>query len=461
MTSTPDWAGGYPTAQRYLDTVQSGTSPVTLDLGLVVRGFLPPTDAPDFRYAELGCGSAFSLIALAALNPQAQFCGYDFMPEHVARARGLIGEAGLTNITVDEASFADLAASPTPNAFDYIVLHGVWTWVSDENRQHLTDILGRWLKPGGAAVIGYACAAGWAEAEPIRRIFRKSPRGPDDAPYKHARAAVDAWAKSAGSASAVAFWEKIRDLPDRYITHDLGAEHGSAVWHDDLAETLHAAKLGYVCPTGLADQFDALQFDSANMAFVKQGVAEGWGELARDIAAKRTFRSDVFTKGAPRMSALEMNRRLRSVRIAAWPPLLTQEKEAASAEALKQFEPTLQEKIDTAMSSDVSTIGAFADALDLDETKALQTVLLLLARHQLRVVRAPHEVAACRDSTDRLHKALTRRWCEDLSVPGVASAVTGGPVQLSAAEKDALFKSEPSDVMVRQGLERLGVTVQS
>ena len=81
------WSGGYPTDRRYPDTLQPAMAPAAMDAALLVAGLAPPRDGPRFRYLELGCGTATTLAALAALHPEAEFEGHDFLPEHVARAR--------------------------------------------------------------------------------------------------------------------------------------------------------------------------------------------------------------------------------------------------------------------------------------------------------------------------------------------------------------------------------------
>ena len=69
----------------------------------------------------------------AAAHPQGQFYGVDFNPGHIAWAKRVAADAKLDNVNFLELSFADLLSSSIPNA-DFISLHGVWSWVSQENR---------------------------------------------------------------------------------------------------------------------------------------------------------------------------------------------------------------------------------------------------------------------------------------------------------------------------------------
>jgi cyclopropane fatty-acyl-phospholipid synthase-like methyltransferase len=94
-------------------------------------------------------------IFVAATCPQAEVWGFDFNPAHIELAHQCAAEVGLTNITFVEASFADLAQQPPLDlpAFDFIVSHGVLSWVSAANRQHLVDMIGQRLCPGGLAYV--------------------------------------------------------------------------------------------------------------------------------------------------------------------------------------------------------------------------------------------------------------------------------------------------------------------
>ena len=55
--------------------------------------------------------------------------------------------------------------------FDYIVLHGIWSWVSDENRKVIVDIIRKRLKVGGAVYFSYNSFPGWATAMPLRHLM--------------------------------------------------------------------------------------------------------------------------------------------------------------------------------------------------------------------------------------------------------------------------------------------------
>nr|WP_256368316.1 class I SAM-dependent methyltransferase [Mangrovicoccus sp. HB161399] len=401
----------------------------------------------------MGCGTGFTLIGLAALHPEGQFLGIDFMPEHVARARAFIAEAGLANIEIAEASFAELAAAPPPAAFDYVAMHGVWTWVSAENRAHLAAILGRWLAPGGVCYNGYSAAAGWQETAQIRRIFREAPQIPGRPQFEAARAAVDAWlAAGGGSETAARLWKKLAKLPDRYLAHDFGAEHASACWCPEVAAALAPAKMGFAAPADLFDQFDTLRFEPGWAEFVRRAAAEGWGETARDMASGRGFRTDLFGRGTPRIGEAQQQDLLGRIAIRDWPPLLRHETQEAEERGKRGFGPETAAKVAAALEGGPVTIGSFAARTGLPARQGLQAALLGLARREIRMV-APPEVLAARAAPVKGYLAALRsRLARGEPVPGVASPALSQVVPLGANEAAALSSSCLPEALARLGL---------
>src|SRR5262249_10551389 len=137
------------------------TAPAHMTFASLCAGRSPGRAAQPSRVLELGFGQGFGLALLAAANPDIAFEGSDFNPEHVAHARGLIEQAGLTNLSVSAASFEREAARGGDNDVDVIVLHGVLTWISRASQEAVVAILRRRLRPGGLAYVSYNCMPGW------------------------------------------------------------------------------------------------------------------------------------------------------------------------------------------------------------------------------------------------------------------------------------------------------------
>ena len=118
----------------------------------------------------------FGFVLGAAANPQTDFEGCDFNPEHIAHARSLAEAAGLTNVTIREASFQELAAeaSEGQHDLDIILLHGILTWVSDDAHRAIVEIARKRLKPGGLLYVSYNCMPGWAPMLPVQPLHARA-----------------------------------------------------------------------------------------------------------------------------------------------------------------------------------------------------------------------------------------------------------------------------------------------
>ena len=77
-----------------------------------------------------------------------------------------------SGVTLLDNSFAELSARKELPEFDIIAIHGIWTWISDRNREIVVDIIRRKLKVGGILYISYNCFLGWAVGIPLRNLMK-------------------------------------------------------------------------------------------------------------------------------------------------------------------------------------------------------------------------------------------------------------------------------------------------
>ncbi len=113
------------------------------------------------RFLEIGCAAGHNLLPLAARWPESRFVGIDFSTAAIEEARETAARAGLANVDFIET---DLRAYD-PGAggdFDFIIAHGVYSWVPDEVRQGLMELCAAKLSPRGVALISYNTLPGWS-----------------------------------------------------------------------------------------------------------------------------------------------------------------------------------------------------------------------------------------------------------------------------------------------------------
>jgi predicted O-methyltransferase YrrM len=153
-----DWRHGYITEPEYTRGYYRELCPGILRLACLSAGVAPPVGKP-LRYLELGFGQGLSLNIHAAAAP-GEFWGTDFNPTQVAHARALAAASG-SGVTLLDDSFVEFASRDDLPDFDVIGLHGIWSWISDENRKIIINLIRRKLRIGGIVYIATtACRAG-------------------------------------------------------------------------------------------------------------------------------------------------------------------------------------------------------------------------------------------------------------------------------------------------------------
>lgn len=348
MTKSTTWNDGYAVGDGYTHGFFPQQSPEHLNYACVLNGVEPiPLDRP-YNYFELGFGQGLTVMLLAASNPHARFYANDFMPEHVAAAEELASSAKLDNVTFLEDSFADLAAGKVDlPQFDFITMHGVYTWVSAENRQYIVNFIARYLKPGGIVYTGYNAMPGWAPMIPLQKLMLAHARSfsrDSVLQTNEARKLIMSLAR----ADSVYFADN-PDLQRRlksmsaaksaYLAHEYLNEGWQPCYHAEVATEFSAAKLSYAGSAMHCMAFD--QMPAEQQKVVDSMDDPLWRETLKDFFLNTGFRHDVFVRGCRKMSNVRKTEWLKRYAIGltvprdkastAFKALTGQEAEAAAA----------------------------------------------------------------------------------------------------------------------------------
>lgn len=147
--------------------------PQTFVEGLAAKALLrgmnpaPPAQA---RVLELGCGDGFNLAAMAVLNPTASYTGIDYSASTIERGRAMLKELNVAQVRLEAADIRGL--DPSFGEFDYIIAHGVYSWVPEEVRDAVLAVMGRHLAPNGVAFVSYVALPGGYLREMVRTMVR-------------------------------------------------------------------------------------------------------------------------------------------------------------------------------------------------------------------------------------------------------------------------------------------------
>ena len=191
-------------------------------------GLSPPPLAA-CRVLELGCGDGANLLPVALALPGSTCVGIDLSAEAVARGRELAGEAGIGNVSLLHMDVTELPRDF--GEFDYVIAHGLYSWVPPAVQERVLEICKARLSPNGIAYVSYNAMPGCRIRQTTREMMRYHVAGIADPAEKvaRARALVKTLAEARDEADP---WGRVL----RWELEHVGAAEAGPIFHDDLAE---------------------------------------------------------------------------------------------------------------------------------------------------------------------------------------------------------------------------------
>lgn len=236
--------------------------PATHPARLAALAALHGVDAPAVercRVLELGCGDGTNLLSMAATLPGASFVGVDLAANAVSAARTTASAAGLSNATFHHASVTDIDHSW--GSFDYIVAHGLYSWVPPDVRESILSVCAENLAGEGIAYLSYLTHPGGHLIRALREMMLQNVDSSASPEVRFGQAqdflgqlgdALD------GTGNPTQQWlrrevARARDYSASYLLHDDLSEVQDACWFTEFARHAAAHGLQY-----LTDSLDGL-----------------------------------------------------------------------------------------------------------------------------------------------------------------------------------------------------------
>ena len=219
---------------------------------------------PDFHSAtmlELGCASGGNSIPLAYCYPDAEFVGIDLSGKQIETGQTQVKELQLTNIELKKMSILD--ADRSLGQFDYIICHGVFSWVDSTVQEKILALCNELLSPNGIAYISYNTLPGWNTVRSIRDMMKYHTNDISDPQSKaqQARAVLDfvlAGLKGDSSSYANFLREEAKLLSqvrDNYLLHDHLEVENNPVYFYEFINMANRHNLQYLADTSVSSMF--------------------------------------------------------------------------------------------------------------------------------------------------------------------------------------------------------------
>ena len=295
------------TLTRYYDAVpyESHPFPQTavehLEAVAFVFGLQTPAPARA-RVLELGCAAGGNLIPFAARHPQASALGIDLSKVQVEQGTGAISRAALPNVELRVLDLAEVDASF--GQFDYIVCHGVYSWVPGPVQEAILRICSENLAPNGVAYVSYNVYPGWKAREIVRdaMILRGGPRDTPEEQLSYARGMLEFLEQSARSDSVLKKTLEetmpiVRGASSYYLLHEFLEPCNAPCYFKEFAARAEAKGLTYLADAEPSSMFVQNYGEKVREPLLREcGGSQVLMEQYLDFLVNRTFRQTLLVK---------------------------------------------------------------------------------------------------------------------------------------------------------------------
>lgn len=287
---------------------ESGAFPQTAINNLEARARLmglQPAPAANAKVLELGCSMGGNIITQALYYPDAEFVGIDLSGRQVAQGNAIIEKMGLKNVRLEEKDI--LTVDESFGKFDYIIVHGIWSWVPDAVKDKIFSICRNNLTEHGIAYISYNVYPGWKRQEQLREIMYFAGRDVLEEPLEaRTRKGLDALKalaeilendKGLGGGGKLPAMQKILNHNFYYIAHEYMEAFNDPIYVNGFIEWANRHRLAYIGDTDLHASFVSWMAEHTRERILALAGGDYIAkEFYSDILSDRQFRRSLLCR---------------------------------------------------------------------------------------------------------------------------------------------------------------------
>ena len=282
------------------------TTPAYLEAYGTLVGLKPPM-AKTARVLELGATYGGNIISQAVHNPEATFVGIELSQDQVEKGNKIISDAKLENVSLLQGDILNFDESL--GNFDYIIAHGFYSWISDEMKDKLLDIISHHLADNGIAYVSYNTYPGWHTMEKVRQLMLFANRGYDELTHKEKVLRGKTVGSLVGAqilnydnlkernSKFLGALRSVMQKDDYYVGHDHLEPHNDPCYFYQFNDHLKAHNLSYVCDADLTLSMVRTYDDSIADKLEKLAPnSQADQEQYLDFMLDTTFRKSIICK---------------------------------------------------------------------------------------------------------------------------------------------------------------------
>ena len=388
---------------------------------------------------ELGFGQGVS-VNIHSATSVTQWYGTDFNSQHLAFAQK-IADAYEKPAQLFDQAFGEFCQRSDLPDFDFIALHGIWSWVSEENHQIILDFIKKKLKAGGVVYISYNTQFGHLKEMPLRDLWlqhsqRIGASGADIKERVHealqfserllqfnsAWTHNNSWTKN--------FLEKIKSGSQEYIAHEYFNGNWFLKSFGEMANDLSDAQLQYAGSANYFDNLLSTRLPIEQARFLQEIPDPIFKEVVFDFLSSNSFRKDYWVKGLKVMTPETRAQLLRACRFMRIQPLgqFTYQINHGSRaigldsgfygriiELFSDFQPKGFQAVEALFQGENTPFDLIAEAL-----------YILCGANLIEVVQADDLIDQAKPNTEKLNRYLLAQAKHGSKVIHLASPVIGG-----------------------------------
>lgn len=342
------------------------------------------------RVLELGCAAGGNLLPFAAAHPGAQATGVDLSAQQIESGQAIIKAMGLKNIDLRAMSITDITKDF--GQFDYIIVHGVFSWVPPAVRDAILRVCRENLAPDGIAYVSYNTYPGWKASDVVRDAMILNSHGAQTPQDRLARAkdmlSMLQNGLSAGNPLRSALQHaasQLRRHSDYYLVHEYLEAVNSPCYFLEFAAAAQQAGLAYL--TDAEPQSCMASNYGNNVAVMHNALsADAPREMREqylDFAVGRQFRKSLLVHeerardilDTPEVNVFEkmyFGARLTTVAAPAGAPSKERHYRTARGKGIASSEPTFVAVVEALRQAWPHALS-FAELLDAARPKAKKT----------------------------------------------------------------------------------------
>lgn len=443
------WNQGYVTDITYTRGYYSTLNPLRIKLCFLSQKLLPPTIK---TACELGFGQGITLN-FNATNPSIEWYGTDFNPSQATFAKHLSNIAQ-TPLNIYDASFGELLERDDLPNFDFIALHGIYSWVSPKVREQIITFIQKKLNFGGVALISYNAQAGWASIAPLGDLLRAYSNHLTPISKQSSMRAREGL-NFIGELMSLPSTEIIRNpqvssmlqtlqkMDDTYLAHELLNGSQTAFNFLEISQDLERAKLDFATYAEFSNHLINVQLsDQEKSLLSKVAHSRPIYEMLKDLMFATTFRNDYWVKGSVTLDNTQCLEELLKLRIVLTIPFAQANYSLNTRRGtLNLNEDFYKPILDILKSNDPIMVSEIKEYLqktlnrEIFYHELLESLIALSSKDYIKIAQEDDQIMQALKYTQKLNAHILQQSLENQNyINHLVSPVTGEGVALNRFE---------------------------